>query len=139
MKSKKEDSVRRKVFHVMVECLENINKHSDGFEDDGKRIGNGICMVGEKAEYYYVITGNKIESSKVEGLKERLTHLNTLNKDELSELHKKQMVEGKLSAKGGAGLGFIDMLRKTGQKLVFDFVKIDNNFHFFIFKVTVIN
>ena len=37
-------SVKRKVFHVMVECLQNITRHSDDFEEDG--VGNGIFVVG---------------------------------------------------------------------------------------------
>jgi hypothetical protein len=139
MKSKKEDSVRRKLFHVMVECLENITKHSDAVDDDNKKIGNGVFVVGEKEEYYYVITGNKIESDKVSSLKERIDSLNLLSKEELTEAHKKQIVEGKLSAKGGAGLGLIDILRKTGQQLKYDFVPLDDDYHFFIFKVTVVN
>lgn len=139
MKSKKEDAIRRKVFHVMVECLQNITKHSDGFEDDKDRIGNGICIIGEKQEYYYIITGNKIHNDKIESLKNRIDQLNTLDRDELTELHKKQMVEGKLSEKGGAGLGLIDILRKTGQNLMYDFIPLNNQYHFFILKVTVVN
>lgn len=139
MKSQKEDSVRKKVFHVMVECLQNITKHSEKTNEDGKRIGYGMCVVGEKTDYYYVVTGNKVKNKEAEKLKIKLEELNTKNKEELSALHKKQMKEGRLSEKEGAGLGLIDIIRKTGQKIIYDFVPLDNDHKYFIMEVRVVS
>ena len=33
--------VQRKVFHVMVECLQNISRHADEYEDDRQ---TGWCL-----------------------------------------------------------------------------------------------
>jgi len=137
--SKKEDLVRKKVFHVMVECLQNITKHSEKTDEDGKKIGYGMCMIGEKQEYYFVVTGNKIKNENVCELKERIEYLNLKTKEELDELHKKQMIEGRLSTKGGAGLGLIDIIRKTGQKIIYDFVPLDPYNHYFIMEIRVVN
>jgi hypothetical protein len=43
-----------------------------------------------------------------------------------------------MSLKGGGGLGMIDIARKTGEKLEYDFLEIDNKVSFFtlIIKVT---
>jgi len=43
-----------------------------------------------------------------------------------------------LSEKGGAGLGFIDIARKTGQKLVYSFLKIDEEKSFFVLTTTIL-
>jgi hypothetical protein len=131
----KNPSIKRKVFHVLVECLQNITRHSDDFDEDG--IGNGIFVIGERNDYYYVITGNVIKSEKVSVLEKNLEKLNMLHKEELSMLHKKQMQEGEVTEKGGAGLGLIDMIRKTGKKYAYQFLKLDNEFHFFILKVSI--
>ena len=88
-------SVRRLVFHVIVECVQNITRHSDDFDEDG--IGNGIFVVGERKDYYYIITGNVIKSGKVQKLEQKLEKLNTMNDNELLKLHKAQMVDGELS------------------------------------------
>jgi hypothetical protein len=137
LQTKKEKSLRMKVFHIMVECLQNINKHSDDFDDPVNRIGNGLFFVGEKEYSYYVITGNKINNEKVEPLKRRIDTLNKLTKEELFELHKNQMQYGFLTERGGAGLGLIDIVRKTGEKLCYKFTRIDENSQFFMLKVTV--
>ena len=42
-----------------------------------------------------------------------------------------------LTHKGGAGLGFVDMARKSGQKLHFDFEPIDEHFSFFSLKTII--
>ncbi len=137
MSSQKEDIVRKKVFHVMVECLQNITKHSEKTDEDGKKIGYGMCMIGEKKEYHFVVTGNKVKNENVKDLKDRIEFLNQKTKEELDELHKKQMKEGRISDKGGAGLGLIDIIRKTGQKIIYDFVPLDSNNHYFIMEIRV--
>ena len=37
---------RKRVFHIMIECLQNITKHSDDYDEKEKQIGNGrlICL-----------------------------------------------------------------------------------------------
>ncbi len=134
-KANDDHSIKRKVFHVMVELLQNITKHSDDFDEKG--IGNGIFVIGERENYYYVITGNMINSSKVKELENMIQYLNNLKKNELHQLHKHKMVGGKISKKGGAGLGLIDILRKTGEKFSYQFLKLDESFHFFILKVSI--
>ncbi|MFN8208872.1 MAG: DUF6272 family protein [Bacteroidales bacterium] len=42
------------------------------------------------------------------------------------------MKEGRLSEKGGAGLGFIDIARKTGRKLSYEFLRMDEKTSFFL-------
>ena len=139
MSSKKEDSVRKKVFHVMVECLQNITKHSEKTDEAGKKIGYGMCMVGEKKDYYFVVTGNKIKNEDKQELLERIEYLNKRSKQELDDLHKQQMIDGHLSDKGGAGLGLIDIRRKTGQKIIYDFVPLDDTSQYFIMEIRVVN
>jgi len=61
-KNQEERAIQRKVYHVMVETLQNMNKHSDEMED----VGSGLFIIGKKDDIYYVITSNKVtEDSKV--------------------------------------------------------------------------
>jgi hypothetical protein len=130
-------SVKRKVFHVMIEFLQNITKHSDDFDELENKIGNGLFIVGEEEQSFYVITGNKIKSEKINPLKSRLDKLNSLTREELNDLFKKQIKEGSLTMQGGAGLGLIDLIRKTGSKLQFEFVPLNDAFHFFIIALQI--
>ncbi len=135
-KTNEEKTVKRRVFHVMVECLQNMTKHSDTVGEDS-RIGSGMFIVGKKDEAYYIITANRVINDKIHELKESIDGLNKMSKEELTALYKKQIKEGKLSEKGGAGLGLIDIARKTGQKLDYQFIPLDNEYYFFLLKIKV--
>ncbi len=137
-------SIKKKVFHVMVECLQNLSKHSE--ENDltkygGGPAGNGIFIVGKLGEttnqQYHVITGNPIENEKMPELLALLEKINELDKEVLKEFYKRQMREGTLSEKGGAGLGLIDIARKTGEKLEYHFVPVDENNSFFLLRTKI--
>jgi len=137
-KEEESNSVQKKVFHVMVECLQNISKHADSFgSDDFLFAGRGIFMVSKGDEEYHVTTGNVIENTKIEELSRILDHINVLDKEGLKQLYKTQMREGRLSEKGGAGLGFIDIARKTGRRLEYHFLSIDEETSFFILTSTI--
>ncbi len=138
--SKDEDytSVQKKVFHVMVECLQNISKHAEkDFNYYSSKDGRGIFLVSKNETEYNVTTGNIIKNDKVESLRSLLEKINSLDKEELNKLYKQQIKEGRLSPKGGAGLGFIDIARKTGQKLIYSFLKIDDENSFFVLTSTI--
>ncbi len=137
-KEEESNTVQKKVFHVMVECLQNISKHADSFgSDDFLFAGRGIFMVSKGDVEYHVTTGNVIENAKIEELTRILDNINILDKEGLKQLYKTQMREGRLSEKGGAGLGFIDIARKTGRKLEFHFLSIDEENSFFILTSTI--
>ncbi|MEZ5072921.1 MAG: SiaB family protein kinase [Bacteroidales bacterium] len=133
-----DELVLRRVYHVMVESLQNINRHAESYEDKGHPYpGMGLVLVTKNDQRFRVTTGNIIESSQEEEIAMFLGRLNTMDKDALKELHKKQMRDGAISAKGGAGLGFIDIKRRTGNPLDYSFVKIDEETSFFIFTSTI--
>ena len=137
-KEEESNTVQKKVFHVMVECLQNISKHADDFgSNDYLFSGRGIFMVAKGKDEYTVTTGNAIENEKMEDLKKLLEQVNQLDKEELTELYKKQIKEGRLSDKGGAGLGFIDIKRKTGKNLEYHFLPINDNASFFLLTSTI--
>lgn len=122
----------------MVECLQNISKHADDYgTNDFAFSGRGIFLVAKGTDEYSVTTGNMVENNKIADLKSLLENVNRLDKDELTELYKKQIKEGRLSDKGGAGLGFIDIKRKTGNNLNYHFLPINEETSFFLLTSTI--
>ena len=134
-----EDSrVVRNVYHVMVECLQNIYKHTDPAAGNrpGKR-SYGIILIGKDDNGYIVSTGNSVVKSQEVQLKKILDNINSMSTSELNDLYKVQIRNGVISEKGGAGLGFIDISRKTGSKLEYKFETIDEKNSFFILKTYI--
>jgi hypothetical protein len=137
-KEEESNTVQKKVFHVMVECLQNISKHADDYgSNDYMFSGRGIFLVSKGKDDYTVTTGNAVENTKIADLKKLLEQVNSLDKEELTEMYKKQIKEGRLSDKGGAGLGFIDIKRKTGKNLEYHFLPISEHASFFLLTSTI--
>ena len=133
-----DDKVLRRVYHVMVESLQNINRHAESYEYRGHPYpGMGLVLVAKNNVRFQVTTGNIVENGHAEEIALFLGKLNNMGQDALDDLYKKQLREGIISPKGGAGLGFIDIRRKTGNHLDYSFVKIDEETSFFIFTSTI--
>ena len=130
-----EDSskTRKRVYHVMVECLQNICKHADDPETGlPENPGSGLFIVGMDDDKYRVTTGNIVALDRVDSTLELLNKVNSLDPDELKEFYKKMMKESRLSEKAGAGLGFIDIVKKTGNKLIFHVEPVNDKTAFLV-------
>jgi Family of unknown function (DUF6272) len=135
-----EDSgIKRKVFNVMVESLQNIVKHSSeqGLQAGSLISKSAIFMISKDDKRYCVMTGNPIPKTKVAKLTENLNDLNAKDKEGLKELYKDIIKNTQISEKGGAGLGFVDMARKSGEKIEFTFNEMDADYDFFCMKVNI--
>jgi hypothetical protein len=135
--SGEDSSIKRKVFNVMVESLQNIVKHSDELIDGEVHSHAAIFLIGREATRYTIMSGNPIRTSNIPALKEKLDLINGLDKDGLKDLYKDIIKNTTISEKGGAGLGFVDMARKSGEKLQFVFPEMNKDYSFFCLKVNV--
>lgn len=133
-----EDDVLCQVYHVMIESLQNINRHAEIYHHKGHPYpGMGLVLVAKNEERFQVTTGNIADNNHVGELSMFLGKLNNMEPDTLNDLYKKQVREGIMSPRGVARLGFIDIRRKTGCHLEYSFVKIDEENSFFIFTAII--
>ncbi len=88
-------------------------------------------------EKYYVTTGNLVKKDDEIELRAKLDQINLLEKSQLKKLHKEMLYNGTLTDKGGAGLGLIEMARKSGNRLLYDFKDIDDGSSFFYFRTEI--
>ena len=137
---KNEDSkVVRKLYNVLVELLQNLYHHTDQVTpDEYAKNPSSICVVDNNDNYYEIITGNYIKNDKVQSFQEHLSNINLLSKDELKDFYLDILDNGRKSNKDGAGLGMIDIARKTGDKLHFEFIPVLNNYSLFILKTKIL-
>lgn len=126
-----EKNLKKKVFYVLVECLQNLHHHS---EEEGSN--SAMFAICKKENKYVIITGNVITKENVAGLDARLKELNTLTPKQLKDRQMSVLENGTLSKKGGGGLGMIEIARKTG-KLIYEFMPIDDKQSFFSMTVTL--
>lgn len=134
--------LRKKVYNVLVECLQNLYHHiedtvADLELDPDKR--SAIFTIGANAQGYSITTGNYIDSSKVKDFADRLKRINSMSAEELKELYKEVLSNEERSGRGGGGLGMIDIARKTGKKLNYDFIRVSDTLSFFSLNINIDN
>lgn len=133
--------VRKKVYNVLVESLQNLFHHNDELPDKLTETFDpkfGVLVVTRvENNVYRISTGNFINSSKIKFLKDKIDKINSLSEEELKDMYKFILNHQKLSAKGGGGLGLVDIARKTGNKLEYSFDNYNNEYYFFNLEVVV--
>jgi len=80
-----EPKMKKKVYNVLVECLQNLYHHLDDASNDvdkNDRIRSAIFMIGKLDSKYTIFTGNYILNENIHGLKTRLDEVNSLSKEE---------------------------------------------------------
>ncbi|MBU2913593.1 MULTISPECIES: SiaB family protein kinase [Reichenbachiella] len=134
----------KRVYHVMIEALQNICKHADSTADYASNsleqglAKDGIFLIGHNEDEYYVTTGNQISTENTIRLRDTLDKINALDKDGLREMHKQAMAEGSISDVGGAGLGFIDIKKKTGTEYEYYFDPVSAEHCYFILTIRIL-
>ena len=127
-------SLKKKVYKIIVECLENITKHSEVVSQEAP---TSIFLLGKKDNNFFVITGNYINARQVNEIKSAIDRVNSMEKDAIQQKYREVLLEGIISPKGGAGLGLLDIAIKSGRKLEYEFLDTDDSSTFYILKTQV--
>ena len=127
-----EDSkIRKRIFTILVEGLQNVTRHQEIDGEEAAPNQAGIFIIQNQNGKYYITTGNPILKANIPTLIKQLEKINSLDPEELKLFYKEVLNDNKISNKGGAGLGLIEMARKSGNKLDFDFSDINSNYSYF--------
>ncbi len=132
-------AIKKKVFSILIEILQNIYHHFEEVQIINKNEDDIIMFVLARSETgnYYINSGNYMSRSHVPALQRRIDETNALSRDELKEKYRQVLNNGNLSDKGGAGLGIIDIARKSGNKLEYNFNHYNDNLSFFSLTVHI--
>ena len=131
-----EVKVRRKVFSIMVECLQNISKYNPGFEVEEK-LGMPIAMILSEPGGMRLTTGNLIKNSMIPQMEERLMTVNRYDRKGLKELYRISLAGEDLKAEKTGIMGLIDTARKSGHKLDYRFEEVNSDYSYYVLSVLV--
>ena len=122
----------------MIESLENVYKYTDIYE----------AFIEKKQEYqptFNIIinddtiqlkTSNPVRVKDIDDIKRKIDLVNNKSREELKRLYVETITNGQFSAKGGAGLGFIEMAKTSENDLKYSFENISDEFSLYTFIVT---
>lgn len=125
-----QENIRKKAFHIFVECIQNLYHHIESNPSLIEEYGDdklGAIVLTTDGSSCRVTTGNFIPREKKAILESRIDRLNAMDASEIKQLYRDTINNQDFSSKGGAGIGMIDMARKTGNKLLYDFYDVKDN------------
>ena len=131
--------IRKRVYTLAVECLDNIYKHADHTNHISEIISEypPRFIIEKIYDDFQINTGNIILDINKGKITDKLENLNKLSLEDINILYKKSLTNAEISDKGGAGLGLIVMAKITTQKIKYDFQKINDKFFYFAMQLTI--
>ncbi|MDR2848294.1 MAG: SiaB family protein kinase [Bacteroidales bacterium] len=133
--------LQKKIYNILVECLQNLYHHSDAVPADLiGQLGNNYGMIVLKKidKGFSLKVGNFVLNDKVKYLSEKIEKLNSLSIETLKGMYKFILTYQKLSPKGGGGLGLIDIARKSNHHLGYSFYPYDDMYSFYELDIVIV-
>ena len=132
--------VKKKVYNVAIESLQNLFHHSDPIFLNGtqkKNMKYSVMFIEHDESGFKVTTGNFVSEEKTVFLKKHIEKINSFNRDELKMMYKDILNNQSFSKKGGGGLGLVDIARKAESKIKYNFYSHKNSVSFFDFSIEI--
>lgn len=127
---------KKRLSFLIAECFQNIIRHEDK-PDIITRTNNKpkVFIIRNVGTRHYISSSNLVTHPKKEELILKLKNINTLSAEMLKSVYMDAFENNELSDKGGAGLGLLEMARKTGAQLEYDFEFVNYFFALFFFQI----
>lgn len=136
------NKVKKKVYNVMVEALQNLFHHTESPPEKVKlkkideKFAIFVLKKEEGGEYSFT-SGNFVVGTRVKFLKDRLDQINYLTTEELKILYQLILNNDEYSDKGGGGLGLVDIAKRTQHEYTYSFHDQLDGHYFFCLKILI--
>ena len=112
----------KKLVYLVIESVQNVERYS-------ARVDNSMdfSLVYSDGNTFRIITQNLVHKDHLDDLKNRLESIENKHKGELTNMYM-EALSGNRRTEKGAGLGLIDLARKSRNNLVFRFNSYDDTY-----------
>ncbi|HEY8404019.1 MAG TPA: SiaB family protein kinase [Flavobacteriales bacterium] len=133
-----DNTFNRKVAYMLVECFQNLIKHGENPEGSlGSELDEGLFCFKNFSNGFVINSINLIKEEQVARLEEMVRQVNSMSGDALKSYYLERLEKNRLSNKGGAGLGLIELARKSGHKILCKTEEMGNGLYRFHQQVTL--
>ncbi|MFT4682795.1 MAG: hypothetical protein ACJAU0_000845 [Flavobacteriales bacterium] len=120
--------VMKRVCTVLIECLQNISIH--GAKDNTGK-GKSFFILSTNNEDYIVRCGNLVFQEDANLLAFKIDELNAFSLPELRKLYIETLCNDSFNYKGGAGLGFLTIAKKSSKPMTYELISTESDLAFF--------
>lgn len=122
----------RRLITVVIELTQNMMRYSlvpppmkNTMGD--KAVGKGFLVLGRRNNGFFVTCGNRVHKNQVPQLKDKLSHLQNLSREDIKTFYVQQLNRSPKDPDQIGGLGFIEMAKRTSKPIQFEFDPIDDD------------
>lgn len=129
-------NMSNRIYAVLVECLENISKHS--LKSSGNvKLSDPYFSVRKQGTEIVIIAGNPVSEKAKNELITILDKIKTLNEESLKALYDEKISKELKDGENNAGLGFIIMALKSGNKIKYGFSSTGYSYYIFEIQIAI--
>ena len=126
----------KNIFLIAIEQLQNIMSYSKNkhIENKNRYKSPGVLVVGfdKEKQKYYVNSSNEIVNEDKEKVSVKIDFINSMDKDKQRKYLREKLRSADDKHDRGAGVGFIEMAKRSSEELEYDFEEIDDKLYFHI-------
>ena len=131
--------ISKKASLLIIESFQNIIRHGIIEKNDISEIqyNKDFYQISILDDRIAITSANVIEDNMIENLNQQIDYINSLDVKELKSFQQETLFRGSLSGKGGAGLGLIEMVRKSGLPLKKTIISLTEGFSLLLLGVEI--
>lgn len=119
----------KKIFFISVEILQNMFIHG---QKNKQREQHNFFILSKNDGLVNIISANLVSNDSIPAIEKQIEVINSFEMEkDLKAYYLEHLENNTMSEKGGAGLGFITIGMKSGNKLKTNFKKINYDFSLF--------
>lgn len=139
LKAKDESpKIFKKIFNVLIELVQNLHHHGEvppNLEVDYNKFG--VLILRDEGMQYRISVGNFIKIEGLKQIRDRIDQINTLSTEETRNLYRIILNNEQFSEKGGGGLGMVEIARKSGNNMEYQFIDYNTDYLFLSIDVVI--
>jgi len=111
------------IFSVFMEGVQNLIWHGGNDSDT-----SGMILITQSEGQVTIMCGNRIAQKDTLELRERLSRIENADKETIRQLYREGMSSSNEHEGPGAGLGLLEIARRSSQPISYAFVDVDADF-----------
>jgi hypothetical protein len=124
------EEIKNNLSYLMVEVFQNIVRYKKDAKSKYEIFG-----LRSIEDNLHIFSSNVVDFSSYSLLKEKLQDINEKEPDDLKKLYLEILKAGVFGEKGGAGLGLLQMARRSSNPIQYDFSAINNDAKLFQYQL----
>lgn len=125
------------VFAIYIEMTQNARNYLTLKNVSKVDAGSATIVIARQGESYIVTSGNIIRDEDMADLGHRIDTINALDRDALKKAIRRQLRNSTENGAQGAGIGLMEMAKRSTDKLIYTFKHIDSEYGFFTLIVRI--